>query len=295
MKVLVEAPLEAVQHVLDDFDLEYTLERRRADILIPDPLKWVQLYKYPLLKIIATPSTGTDHIPLDACDRHNIKVLSLLDNRDSLSEIRASSEYTFMLILMALRNGAFRQWNNYERDDNAMRGHELYEKRVGIVGMGRIGDRINHWVNAFGAHTENYDPYAISTPYRNLTNHVNDGLEHIFQMSDIVVICSSLTPETKGMITGELIKSMRPGAILVNTARGEIVNEAELVEVLRARKDTLMYATDVLAGESRGEHLKSPLLSMSNVIVTPHLAGTTFESQEKAMRITLELVTEHAE
>lgn len=283
VKVLVEAPLEAVEEVLDEFDLDYVTDPLIAEVLIPDPLKWVELYKYPQLKMIVTPSTGTNHIPLTACKKHGIKVFSLLDDREALNEIRASSEFTFMLILLALRNGAFRQWKGYDRNDDAMRGHELYGKKALIVGYGRIGQNVDDWLAAFGAEQ------IILVDKEN-----SNGLSSAFPDADIVVLSCSLTPETTGMITGELVASMKPNAVLVNTSRGEVVREDELVEVLRERKD-ITYATDVLAGEATGAHLNSPLLSMPNVIVTPHIAGTTFESQQKAMRIALRLVEQNAE
>jgi phosphoglycerate dehydrogenase-like enzyme len=218
------------------------------------------------LEIIATASTGTNHIDLDACTNKGIDVLSLLDDKEGLLEIRASSEFTFFLILAALRRVkhlAFDMWaGKWDRHENVLRGRELYGKRVGIIGLGRIGSNIFRWATAFGANVGTiYDLTVRGTT-----------LEMVFEDSDIVVISCALNE-----------------GVLVNTSRGEVVRESELVEILRVRPD-VVYATDVLRGETTGEHLTSPLLGLTNCIVTPHVAGLTYESNEKALRIANKLL-----
>ena len=274
MKLKIEAP-----H--DHLDVPESTTRRLCEVLIPDPLKWVQLDEYPKLRLIVTPSTGTNHIDLNECERRGIKVLSLLDDRFGLDMITASSEFTFLLMLMALRHGAWRQWKRYERDDDMMRGHELHGKKVGLVGYGRIGKNVANYCTAFGAKWDYADPQ-----YR-----TGDNLLAIFEDSDIVVICCSLNDETKGMITRKHLNALRPGAILVNTARAEIIREEDLITWARQKKN--VYATDVLHNETMA-YVSSPLLGLSNCIITPHIAGTTYESQQKAMQIALRLAEREA-
>jgi len=95
------------------------------------------------------------------------------------------------------------------------------------------------------------------------------------------------------MITGKLLETMREGACLVNTARGEIIQEDELVQVARARPD-LAFCLDVLAGEPEGKQIQSPLLDMPNVVVTPHVCGLTYESNKKAAQIAAQLLRDYA-
>jgi len=114
-------------------------------------------------------------------------------------------------------------------------------------------------------------------------------LEQVFENSDIVVISCALTEQTIDMIGLDLVQSMKTGACLVNTSRGEIVCETEMVNALTARPD-IFYATDVLSGEVTGEHHNSPLFNLANCIITPHVAGLTFESNEKAYRIANKLL-----
>jgi D-3-phosphoglycerate dehydrogenase len=232
------------------------------------------------LEVIATASTGTNHI----IDTDGIPVLSLLDDRKGLEEIRASSEFTFFLILAALRRSnrlAFNIHSSYWwRDENALRGHELYGKTVGIIGLGRIGRNIYRWVNAFGADVKwIYDPA--------FTKGVS--LENVFEDSDIVVISCELNESSIDMIRGSHVRLLKTDGVLVNTSRGEVVRERELVEVLRVRPD-LIYASDVISGETTGTHVNSPLLGLTNCIISPHVAGLTYESNQKALKIVNKLL-----
>lgn len=236
----------------------------------------IHLDLMPNLKAIITPSTGTNHINVAACEKRGVKVLSLLDDRVGLNEIRASSEFTFQLILHALHR-PFQQWKMYMRDDDVMRGRELCGKYVGIVGYGRIGKNIAKWCKAFGADWDYYDVYCKK-----------NKIYKLFKNCDIVVLSLSLTKETVDFITKEHLELMKPGAILVNTARAEVVKEQDLVEW--AKKGQQCYAADVLHGEVTGHHVNSELLHLGNCIITPHIAGTTYESQEKAARIALKLL-----
>lgn len=229
-----------------------------------------KLDQYPNLKVLATASTGTNHIDLTACQERNIKVISLLDDREGLNTISASAEFTFMLILEALRLPVAR---------------ELQGKKVGLIGLGRIGQRLLHYCEPFQVERVSFcDPAHNSWGGSTLTE--------IFRDSDIVVVCCALNDETEGMIGGPLIRGMKQNAILVNTARAEIIDEKGLLSGLRDRPD-ITYATDVLHDEVLGysKDAKHRLEQLDNkVIITPHIAGNTFDSRTKAAKIILELL-----
>lgn len=241
----------------------------------------------PSLRAVITPSTGETHIDRASLNKAGIDVRSLLDDREALEEIRASSEFAFLMILNALRriDKAILD-DRWVRREEALRGRELYGKMVGLVGHGRIGKNLENWCRAFGAGVYWNDPYDKSDLYQ-------PGVRWLFANCSVVVICCSLTEETRGMIDWREIQVMREGAILVNVARGEVLKEADVAVALADRPD-IQFWTDVPAGEAGGDILRSPLLGMPNVCVTPHIAGTTFESQEKAAKIALRLTREYS-
>lgn len=270
MKLLFEAPLDFDMRVMEEYQSNFDMTFSGSpEILVCDPsahhiIDGKILDLYPDLKIIATPSTGNNHIDLKAVEERGIKFLSLLDDREGLDTITASSEFTFKLILDALRiKPAF----------------ELSGKIIGLIGYGRIGQNIKRYADAFNAEVVNvHDPYKGGY----------ETIEEVFTDSEIIVVCCSLTDETRNMIRGHHIRMMRENAVLVNTARGEIINEEELVEVMNERPD-IRVALDVVHGETTGTTNKGPLLS-AGAIITPHTAGETFDSRTKAAKIILELL-----
>jgi len=251
------------------------------------------LDRFPNLEVLCSPSTGINHIDVKACEKRGIKNYSLLDDRKGLETISASAEFTFLLLLNTLRrlDNAFIEtkegrWRDHE---DSLRGNELYGKKVGLIGLGRIGRRMASFCEAFSADVTYYDPYVKHPSLDSIS------LEQLFTVNDILCICCSLTPETSGMITAQLLNTLKPRAVLINTSRGEIINENDLSIIAYDRPD-LRIALDVLTGEVTGTQLDSPLLALhkeGRIHVTPHIAGATIESQEKAARIALGLLRRH--
>ena len=247
---------------------------------------------FPALRVVVTPSTGREHIDRDALARRGIAFYSLLDDRPALEEIAASAEWTFMLLLNTLRRLPFavravreRTWRRDREDE--LRGHELQGRNVGLVGFGRIGRRMRRYCEAFGAQVAYYDPYVDRADVRRA-----ETLEALFSESDCIVVCCTLTEETTGMIGRALFDRMPQGATLVNTARGEVIDEPALAAFLRERRDVAV-ALDVLAGEARAEQYDSPLIDLideDRVVIAPHIGGSTYESQAKAAEIAFRLV-----
>jgi len=260
-----------------------------AEALIIDPnvtLMKRQLDFYPVLRVIVTASTGTNHIDLAECEMRGIKVLSLLDDREGLDAIKASSEFTFLLLLATLKR--MKQGLNevsagrWKQNERLFRGRELAGKTIGFVGFGRIGQNVFKWCKAFDAiPLYIYDPRLVA----------GCKLEWVFGC-DIVIICCSLTEETHGMINASLLERLKEGACLINTSRGEVLVEKDLVRFLLKRPDVCV-GLDVLAGEVNGAHLRSPLFGLHNVTITPHMAGVTIESQHKAVAIAKNLLVDY--
>ena len=250
---------------------------------------------FPNIEVLSTPSTGTNHINLDVCKARGVPVYSLLDNRNILNSISASAEFSFLLLLNTLRRLDFAigeaSSGRWRAGEDQMRGFELAGKKVGLVGYGRIGKRLARWCQAFDADVVFFDPYVEA----NENAAKVDSLERVFSESDIVCVCCVLTDETRGMIGTELLSLLKDRASLVNTSRGEVINEKELAQLLDSRPD-LRVGLDVIAGEVSGAQYDSPLFrfqEMGQIVITPHIAGATFESQSKAALGALELLKQH--
>lgn len=268
----------------------------------PDLVAWVPnpgqdfiideaiLEKYKRLRVIVTPSTGSNHINKNACKNFGVEVFSLLDDRSGLENISASAEFSFNLILHCLRKMDLAleevKAGRWRENEDALRGRELQGKTVGLIGYGRIGRRLDKYCRAFDAHMCIYDPY-VDQDHR----FVRD-LQKIFTNCDIVVCCCALTQETNAMLDDNLFCKLKKGAMFINSARGEIINEIMLAEVIEKRPD-IRVAVDVLSGEVSGTQFSSPLIKFQKsgqVIISPHIAGATLESQEKAAFISLSLL-----
>jgi D-3-phosphoglycerate dehydrogenase / 2-oxoglutarate reductase len=237
------------------------------------------------LRAIATATTGLDHIDLSAAGQHKVAVLSLRGERAFLDQVYATAEHTFALLLSLVRQipSAFKAAKDYEWRRDLFRGTELNGKSLGIIGCGRLGRMVARYGAAFGMRVLVFDPYQTDIP---------DGVERceslhqLLENSDIVSLHVPLNAETRNLISTVEFAAMRPGTILVNTARGAVVDEQALLNVLESGR-LGGAALDVLAQEhtlkARRDH---PLIEYAwaheNLIITPHIAGATQESVEKA-------------
>jgi phosphoglycerate dehydrogenase-like enzyme len=309
-KLLFSAPHdflpETIARFRGEFDVELDEiwladelpERSDAEIWIVNPgqhfvVDELVLARFPRLRVLATPSTGTNHIDLGACEERGVLVRGLLDDRASLDRISASAEFTFLLVLNCLRrlDTGLEEVaaGNWRRNEERLRGHELDGRQAGLVGYGRIGRRLARYLAAFGASVRYYDPHVEAADVQRV-----ESLPELARASDVLVVCCSLTEATRGMVDGPLLAELPLGAVVVNTSRGEVLDEASVATLLE-RRDDLAFAADVLSGEVDGTHDKSPLLRLARagrIVITPHIAGATVESQEKAAEATLGLVRE---
>ncbi|MEZ5353277.1 MAG: NAD(P)-dependent oxidoreductase [Bryobacteraceae bacterium] len=266
---------------------ELLTEARDADVL------WVRLRHYigadvmdaaPELRAIATPTTGLTHIDLEEASRRGIAVISLRGETDFLKEIRATAEHTIALMLALMRRlpaaVAHAHGGGWDRD--RFRGNELHGKTAGIVGYGRLGRIVAGYLQAFGCRVlaaERKDWEGRVDPPVELV-----PIEELLAHSDLVSLHVSLDSATEGFFNQYLFGLMKPGAWFINTARGELIDEAALVACLREGRLS-GAAVDVIAGEHEsGPH---PLIEYaragegSPLIVTPHIGGCTVESMVK--------------
>lgn len=234
-----------------------------------------------ILHCIATATTSADHIDGTAARKRGIAVLSLKGATAFLRTIPSTAEHTWGLLLALLRHtvpaaDAVRagRW-----ESPPFRGTELRGKTIGIVGVGRLGTMAARYGKAFGMTVIGYD---IRNFPRTVCQKVS--LQALLQRSDVISLHTHLTKETEGMIGAEELTQMKPTAVLVNTARGRIVDERALLAALRTKR-IAGYAADVLAGEVLfGNNCsRDPLVHFArthdNVLLTPHIGGRTREAR----------------
>jgi D-3-phosphoglycerate dehydrogenase len=237
----------------------------------------------PRCRILAVPATGLDHLDLEAAARLGVRVISLRGETDFLRNVRATAELTVGLVLAlvrripsardAVRTGS---WNR-----DAFRGHELFERTAGLVGVGRLGTLVAEYLSAMGMKVLGYDPHASAFPagVRRM-----DSLRALLGSSDVVSLHASYSASTHQLIGPGEIRAMQSHAVLVNTARGGLVDEHALLEALHEGR-IAGAALDVLQGEPHID-ASHPLIAASrrleNLLIVPHIGGSTFESLEKA-------------
>ncbi len=235
------------------------------------------------LKVICTASTGTNHIDKLYAKKLGLRVLALTEERNVINRISSTAELAFALTLSSLRHVVKShksvldgEWN-YEK----YIGRQMNCLTIGIIGYGRLGSMYSKYCKAFDSRVLVYDPYKEVEDTEIQQIH---SLDYLLQESDVVSIHVHVSEETIGMINKSCFDLMKKDVVLVNTARGDIVDEGDLVDFLMANEDARV-ATDVLTDEIRNRE-KSALLNFANeseqVTITPHIGGMCREAQEIA-------------
>jgi D-3-phosphoglycerate dehydrogenase len=261
---------------LEEADVLWIRLRHRIDAEV--------LAAAPRLKIIITPTTGLNHIDLNEVHRRGMKVLCLQGETEFLNNVRATAEHTIGLMLSLLRHVPPAvddvKKGNWDRD--RFKGRELFGKTIGIIGYGRLGRLVAKYLRPFETRI------LVSDPHINRESNNNGisaaSLEDLLQQSDIVSLHASLSDVTRSFFGREQFLKMKAGAWFINTARGELIDEAALLEALRSRR-LAGAALDVLCGEHEKAIDDNPLISYArdndNLLITPHIGGCTVESMEK--------------
>ena len=210
-----------------------------------------ELIKDTDIKCILTPSTGVNHIDVESIPTISLKGDKILD------DVWSTAEHTLYLILSIVRGK-----------------HELHDKTLGIIGYGRLGKMVEKLCKPLFKKIITIDKKS----------KISD-LSEFYKDSDVVSIHMDLNPNTENLITNDFLSFFSKSIYLINTARGEIVNEHDIKHLLSVGR-IKGYATDVLQSEYNGK--QSTFDGVENVIVTPHIAGTSPEAQEKTYKRVLE-------
>lgn len=266
--------------------------RSLVDLLPGHDLLWVRLRSRidkatftaaPELRAVATPTTGLTHIDLQAANERGVAILSLRGETEFLRTIRATAELTVGLMISLLRklpaamqHAIAEPWRR-----DLFRGRELFGSTVGLVGFGRLGQLVAQYLRAFDARVLAYDPYVDGASVPSYVRLCT--LDELLAEADMVSLHVSLTDETDGFFSAPQFAAMRPGGLLINTARGEVINESALLSALATGR-LAGAAVDVI-GNEHAMTPDHPLLDYarrhSNLLITPHIGGCTGASMER--------------
>jgi len=286
---LSDAP-EALKILESSFEVTYSAPNQK---LLRETIEHFDCFLTPLgvrssaevisratrLKLIATPTTGTDHIDLSAAAAQGIAVFSLREDRELLNEITSTAELAWALLLAVVRRlpHAFESVKSGRWESAPHRGHQLSGKTLGVLGYGRLGQFVAEYGTAFRMAVLVCDNKSHS----NLPSGIKQvGFEDLLRGSDVLSIHIHLTEENRNLFDQRAFQMIKPGTVLINTSRGAIIDEGALLDSLRNGR-LAAAGVDVMCGEERADIANHPLVqyarSHHNLVISPHIGGVTFE------------------
>ncbi|MBI2890108.1 MAG: hydroxyacid dehydrogenase [Nitrospirae bacterium] len=270
-----------------------SMEQRRFEAAAPAfdavMIRWQRsvppglILSSPRLRAIVSPTTGVDHIGVDAAAHRGVRVFSLHHHPPLLRNVTSTAEHAFGLLLSLVRRipQACSSVKRAEWRQSPFFGRELSGLGLGILGFGRLGRMMARYGRAFGMRVAAYDPHPGSVP-----GYVRRArsLRSLLARSDVLTLHLPLNARTAGAVGEAEFRQLPKGSVLINTSRGEIVDEQALLRSLRSGH-LAGAALDVLIGERKGISANHPLVqyarSHPNLLVTPHLGGATAEAMER--------------
>jgi D-3-phosphoglycerate dehydrogenase len=256
---------------LSDVEVLFVRLRFKIDRVIID--------KAPLLKYILSATTGLDHIDVNHFEQRGGKVISLKGETDFLSSIPSTAEHTWALLLSLIKKipSSFAHVKEGKWNRNLFKGNNLKGKKIGILGLGRVGKQVAQFAAIFEMEVGYFDICSSSHPYQSFQTP-----EELFNWADIVTIHIPYNKENENFVNKELLSHAKSHSMLINTSRGGVWDENSVAQLLRQEK-IKGVAVDVLEKElERNTIYSNPLVLLAqenyNVIITPHIAGATYES-----------------
>ncbi len=226
------------------------------------------------LRVVGRAGVGVDNVDVETATRRGVVVLNA-PGGNTIS----TAEHAFSLLLCAARkipqadaNVRIKRW-----DKKNFEGVELYDKTLGVIGMGRIGSELSRRAIAFGMRVVAYDPYLSATRARSLQVELVDEIDDLLTVADFISLHTPLTAETRHILDANRLAKTKRGVRVINCARGGLIDETALGQALRDGQ-VASAALDVF--ETEPLPLDSPLRDAPNLILTPHLGASTAEAQE---------------
>lgn len=237
------------------------------------------------LKLVQVLSAGTDYLPVNEMAEMGIRTANNFGGNAV-----AVAEFAVMLMVSTYRQAHVQMRQLYEGKysqgffEHWEQFHELTGKRVGIIGLGRIGSRVARRLAGWECEVVYYDIAKVAPDDEKAAGVRRVSLDELLRTADVVSLHVPLNRVTRGMISDRELDLMKPTAILINTCRGPVVDEAALARALKAKK---IAGAGLDVQELEPLSMDNPLLKMDNVVLTPHLAGLSIEAREKSLDFAL--------
>lgn len=295
MKILIteseDFSQDAVNELEKYFDVtkrNFNFEEELTDIITDFDVLFIRLrfkltreilVKAPQLKYILTATTGLDHIDADYFESIGGKIISLKGETEFLGTIPSTAEHTWALLMALLKKipSSFDdvKKGNWNRDN--FKGNNLKGKNFGILGLGRVGKQVANFAEVFQMNVGYYDTHLVKSKFQRF-KFPNE----LFAWADIISIHIPYNSENHNFVDTLLLESCSPNAILINTSRGNVWDENVIADLLE-KKQIKGVATDVLQNEfDKATIIANPLMKLAkentNLIITPHIAGASYES-----------------
>lgn len=277
VRIINDPTIEKLQKIIHKYNVIFTNPNKSKIYIGNDLLKYANN-----LKIICTASTGTNHLDIDLIRKKKIKIISLTKDLNIIKKIPSTAELAFALTLCALRNilPAVSSTKKNQWDYLPYVGNQLKDKLVGVIGLGRLGSMYAKYCKAFGSKVFYYDPNILNKNYKKVRN-----IDYLFKKCQIISLHIHIDKKTLHLVNKKKLALVKKNLILVNTSRGEIINENHLISFLKKNKKA-KFASDVLSNEIISNKSRNKLLNYAkknkNIIITPHIGGMTIEAQSIA-------------
>ena len=274
----VGLPLDELYRIVGDYEAIITRSMTQVNRAL--------LEKATKLRIIARAGVGIDNVDVDAASSKGIIVVNA-----PYGNVNSAAEHTLAILLSLCRNvpvaNASLKGGEWKRAP--FTGRELKEKTIGVIGLGKVGGRVALRCRAFEAEVITYDPYISEKRAEDFGVKLV-SLEDVIRFSDIITVHTPLNDETRDLLNADHFQGMKDGVIIVNCARGGIVNEAAMLEALESGKAS-GAAFDVWSEEPPKSAVLKKLIGHPGMLVTPHLGANTFEAQKNvAVDVSKEIV-----
>lgn len=300
--ILICTPIKSIKNLYDKFNKYFriiykpNIELNRINNL--DKISYIftnpnmskikftkkNLIKIKNLKIICTASTGTNHIDLDFLRKKKIKLISLRKKKNVIKKISSTSELALTFALNAIRNINIASNSVLEKKWEYLPfvGRQLNSITIGIIGYGRLGKILVNLLKSLKCKVLIYEK---NFKLKDKNKKFQTGLDFLLKNSDVISLHIHADKKNIKFINSKNLKIMKKNVILINTSRGEIVSENDLVNFLRKNKNA-KYFTDVINDEINNKWksliFKEFLKKKGNVVITPHIGGMTLEAQQIA-------------